>query len=427
MALPGAVGAMRRNQHPFARQRVEPGMRPRLPVEHTDRPNRSTRESVLRFAREQWGEGVRLFRAPGRVNLIGEHTDYNEGFVLPAAIGFSAWMAARPRNDRCVAVNSRNFDETRSFDLDRLPDQPQRHWSDYVAGVIVTLRQAGFHLTGADLIVAGDVPIGSGLSSSAALETVVAFTLLSLTEADIDRTQVAQLCRQAEQDFVGVRVGIMDQFVSCHAIPGHALLLDCRSLDYRFAPIPAGVSIAICNTMVQHALAGGEYNRRRAECEEGVRLLSQCLPGIHSLRDVTPGELERCKRRLPSVIHRRCRHVIGENRRVLNAVQALEQNDLEAFGRLMYNSHISLQQDYEVSCPELDVMVRLAAELPGVYGARMTGGGFGGCAVALVRDGDVSSFRDRILAAYRDATGIEAAVYVTEAAAGAEEMPPRSF
>lgn len=359
------------------------------------------------------------------MNLIGEHTDYNEGFVMPAAIGFSTWTAARARSDRRIFVNSRNFDETREFDLDRLPEQPRRHWSDYVAGVAIMARQAGLPLAGADLIAAGDIPIGSGLSSSAALETAVAFALLSVAGADINRTQIAQLCRKAEQDFVGVRVGIMDQFVSCHARAGTALWLDCRSLDYRYAPLPAGVSLVICNTMVHHQLAGSEYNQRRAECEEGVRLLSRHLPGIQSLRDVSPGELERCKPDLPAVVYRRCLHVISENGRVLDALQALERNDLAMFGQLMYDSHASLQQNYEVSCRELDVLVALAARLPGVYGSRMTGGGFGGCTISLVRDDSVPGFCDRLAAGYRDSTGIDPAIYVTEAAGGAEEVAPR--
>lgn len=393
-----------------------------LPVEHTVGSNRSTSESVLRFAEEPGGGPIRLFQAPGRVNLIGEHTDYNEGFVLPAAIGFSVFAAARARSDRHVVVNSRNFDETRELDLDRLPQRPERHWSDYAAGVIIMLRQAGIPLVGAELIVSGDVPVGAGLSSSAALETAIAFALLTTAGAEIDRTEIAQICRKAEQDFVGVRVGIMDQFVSCNAKAGTALLLDCRSLQYRYAPVPAGVSLVICNTMVHHELAGSEYNQRRAECEEGVRRLSVCIPGIQSLRDVSLTALESCRPELPAIVYRRCRHVIAENGRVLNAVEALERNDLATFGQLMYKSHTSLRKDFEVSCRELDVLVGLAAGLPGVYGSRMTGGGFGGCTISLVRADAVPGFRERIETSYLDATGIEPAVYVTEAAGGAEEL-----
>ncbi len=395
-----------------------------MPVEHNIPADvRSTSESVRHFAEARWGQAARVFRAPGRVNLIGEHTDYNDGFVLPAAIRFSAWAAARSSSGRRIVAYARNFEETREFDLDRLPERPQRHWSDYVAGVIIALRQAGLPLESSDLIISGDIPMGSGLSSSAALETVVAFALLSLAGAPIERTQIALLCQKAERDFVGVRVGIMDQFVSGHARAGSALLLDCRSLEYRFAPIPPGVSLVICNSMVHHELAASEYNQRRAECEEGVKILSRHFPSIKALRDVDLAQLDQFKRDLPPLIYRRCRHVIGENRRVLQAVEDLERHDLSGFGSLMYQSHQSLRDDYEVSCPELDVLVKLASELPGVYGARMTGGGFGGCTINLVRNEDVDLFRARIAERYRETTGLDPEIYVTSSAAGAEEVP----
>ena len=394
-----------------------------MPVEHNRPTNTgSTSEAVARLAEERWGSPARIFRAPGRVNLIGEHTDYNDGFVLPVAIRFSAWIAGRRRLDRQVVVYSQDFDDTREFDLDRLPEKPQRHWSDYIAGVLITLHQAGLTITGSDLILGGDTPIGSGLSSSAALETVAAFALLSLAGEPVNRTQVALLCQKAESDFVGVRVGIMDQFVSGHARAGNALLLDCRSLNYRFAPLPLGVSIVIANSMVHHELAASEYNQRRAECEEGVRALSRHLPEITALRDVSMEHLERFRSDLRPVVFRRCRHVIAENQRVLLAFEALEQNDLTAFGQLMYESHRSLREDYEVSCPELDLLVRFASSLPGVFGARMTGGGFGGCTVNLVRSESVGTFRERIGAKYCEETGMEPAIYVTDAAGGAEEI-----
>jgi galactokinase len=356
------------------------------------------------------------------VNLIGEHTDYNDGFVLPAAIGMSAWAAASSRTDPRIVVYSRNFDETREFDPGNLPANPQHHWDDYVAGVIIMLQRAGLDVRGTDLVISGDVPIGSGLSSSAALETVAAFALLATAGAPIDRTQIALLCQKAELEFVGVRVGIMDQFVSCHARAGQALLLDCRSLEHSFIAIPTGAALVICNSMVHHSLAGSEYNRRRAECEEGVQVLQRLLPGIHALRDVDSAALQRYGSALSPVVYRRCRHVIAENKRVLQAFAALQTEDLDAFGELMYESHDSLRDDYEVSCPELDLLVRTAAALPGVYGARMTGGGFGGCTINLVRKEHADEFRTRIADEYRQATGLIPAVYVTEAAGGAEEV-----
>jgi galactokinase len=384
--------------------------------------SRGTAETLARLAESRWGRRARIFRAPGRVNLIGEHTDYNDGFVLPAAIRFSTWAAAASRSDSRLIVHSENFSETREFNVDELPEGSRRHWSDYVAGVMVSAKKSGWQLPGADLLIRGEVPIGAGLSSSAALETVVAFAMLSVAGAPIDRTQVALLCQRAEREFVGVQVGIMDQFVSGHARAGCALLLDCRSLEYRFAPMPAGASIVICNTMVHHELSGSAYNQRRAECEQGVRLLSGHFPGIRALRDVTLDQLERYKRDLPPVIYRRCRHVIAENDRVLQASEALRKGDLQGFGHLMYDSHSSLRDDYEVSCPELDLMVEIASLLPGVYGARMTGGGFGGCTVNLVRTDQLEGFRAEIRARYQAGSGREPAVYVTDAAQGAEEV-----
>ena len=284
------------------------------------------------------------------------------------------------------------------------------------------LRVPDTMLPAADLLIRGEVPIGSGLSSSAALETVVAFALLSLTGAALDRTRIALLCQTAEREFVGVQVGIMDQFVSGHARAGHAILLDCRSLEYQLAPLPAGASLVICNTMVHHELAGSAYNQRRAECEAGVSELSRHLPAIRALRDVTLSQLERYGQHLSPVIYRRCRHVITENDRVLEASQALPQGDLQQFGRLMYKSHDSLRNDYEVSCEELDLMVEIASRLPGVYGARMTGGGFGGCTVNLVPNEDVETFSAGVFAQYQSATGTAPAIYVTDAAEGAEEV-----
>jgi galactokinase len=377
------------------------------------------------FAREamaELGSGTRLFRAPGRVNLIGEHTDYNEGFVLPAAIRFSTWAAARARCDDKLIVRSEHFPDTREFSVRVPPSFRAGHWSDYVAGVLYAAVREGLHLQGADLIIRGEVPIGAGLSSSAALETVVAVALLSLANIQLDRTHIALLCQRAERQFVGVQVGIMDQFVSGHASAGTAILLDCRSLHFERKPMPAGADIVICDTMKRHSLAGSDYNQRRRECHEGVEELARHIPCVHALRDVTPEKLESAARFLPPVVYRRCRHVVNENSRVLQASRALDRGDLRRFGRLMYESHQSLRNDYEVSCPELDTMVGIASSLPGVYGARMTGGGFGGCTVNLVATGEVENFRRHICSRYFAATRIEPAVYVTGAAQGAEEI-----
>ncbi|HWG57440.1 MAG TPA: galactokinase [Candidatus Acidoferrales bacterium] len=358
-------------------------------------------------------------RAPGRVNLIGEHTDYNDGFVMPAAIGFSCWIAGAGRDDRKLRIISENFAEVVKANLDA-ELRPGGTWADYVLGVAWALGQAGLRLRGADLYIHGEVPLGAGLSSSAAVEVATAFSLLSLSASVLDRTEIARLCRRAECEFVGARVGIMDQFVSCHGRAGNALMLDCRSLEYQLLPVPGDAELVICNTMVKHALASGEYNARRSECEEGVRELSKVLPGIRSLRDVVAAQLEEHRALLRPAVYRRSRHVISENDRVVRAAAALRTADCKAFGRLMLDSHRSLRDDYQVSCRELDLMVELACKQPGVYGSRMTGGGFGGCTVSLVRSENAAKMREHVSAEYERATGLRPDVYVCAPADGAE-------
>jgi galactokinase len=378
-------------------------------------------QSVRNEFRRAYGREPELFRAPGRVNLIGEHTDYNDGFVLPVAIGFYTWTAIAPRSDSTIHVRSKTFSETFSVEL-REPFQPRHLWSDYVAGVIDQLRRIPIQLKGANILVQGDVPIGAGLSSSAAIEVATALALSSMSGENLDRKSLALLCQRAENDFVGMRCGIMDQFISANGQRDRALLLDCRSLDFKLLPLADEAKIVICNTMVKHEHASGEYNQRRNECEEGVRILAQFLPGIRALRDVSLQDLTRLKDRLPDRIARRCRHVVTENARVLRAAAMLENNDLPGFGQLMYESHSSLRDDYEVSCRELDIMVELAGKLDGTYGARMTGGGFGGCTVALVKSEQADEFRDAISADYARATNIQSEIYISAAADGASRI-----
>jgi galactokinase len=369
--------------------------------------------------RELYGRSCRVYRAPGRINLIGEHTDYNDGFVMPAAIGFYCWAAIATTDDRILEVHSTNFQESRTFHL----DHPQRlgDWSDYVQGVAVKLEEAGMRFPGAKVLISTDVAIGSGLSSSAALEVSAGLALLDAQPARWSSLQLALACQRAENEFVGARCGIMDQFVSCHGQAGHSLLLDCRSLEYRLLSIPEHVHLVICNTMVKHANAAGEYNTRRAECEVGVRLLAQRIPGLSSLRDLTLIEFESAQEVLPAIVQRRCRHVLTENERVLAAAAALEKAkpDLNGLGELMAESHRSLRDDYEVSSPELDLMVEVANQLPGTYGARMTGGGFGGCTINLVAVEAVDEFRDRIAVGYKARTGIIPEIYVSAVCQGA--------
>jgi galactokinase len=373
---------------------------------------------------KRYGRTPRVFRAPGRVNLIGEHTDYNDGFVMPAAIEFATWVAAAPRPDRRLAVYSGNFSEGREFPLDDPEARGQKHWSDYVRGVAVALEREGHKLCGADLYIRGEVPVGSGLSSSAAIEVSAALALLALSGIELGRKQIALACQRAENEFVGMRCGIMDQFISCHGQAGHALLLDCRSLDYRLLPLAPGARLVICNTGVHHELAAGEYNKRRADCEAGIHHLAQFLPGIKALRDVTVADLERHGAGLPEVVYRRCRHVVSEDERMERAASALESGNLEAFGKLMYESHASLRDDYEVSCAELDALVEAASRVRGVYGARMTGGGFGGCTINVVKAEHVDEFRSTVARSYEFATGKTPAIYVSNAVDGAGEATP---
>jgi len=373
-----------------------------------------------RFETAFGGQG-RIFRAPGRVNLIGEHTDYNDGFVMPAAINFSTWMAIGPREDRKLVVRSENLSQSAEFDLDAPPARGQHHWSDYVFGVATVLEQAGHRLRGANMMIQGEVPIGAGLSSSAAIEVASGFALLENSGLPLDRIELARLCQRAENDYVGMRCGIMDQFISCCGRADRALMLDCRSLEYRLLPLPPQVSLVICNTMVKHELAGGEYNQRRAECEAGVHHLAQFLPHVRALRDVAMADLERYGRDLPEVVYRRCRHVVSEDDRVTLAAAALERGDVAEFGRLMGDSHRSLRDDYEVSCAELDLMVQLAGKVEGVFGARMTGGGFGGCTINLVANDRVDDFQRAVAAEYEKGAGRVPQIYVSTAAEGASE------
>jgi galactokinase len=372
---------------------------------------------IRKLFRDLYGGDCRIFRAPGRINLIGEHTDYNDGFVMPAAIDLHCWVAIAPAANRVVEVYSSNFNESRSFDLDQ--PEPRGDWSDYVQGVTVVLEKSGYRFPGAKMLISSEIPMGSGLSSSAALEVAAGLALLDTQDAPCDRAQLAQACRRAENEFVGARCGIMDQFVSCNGRAGHVLLLDCRSLEHSFLSVPEDACLVICNTMVRHAIAGGEYNIRRSQCEEGVRLLSGVLPGLSALRDVSPEDLDRFRELLPLTVHKRCRHVVGENQRVLASAAALEDQDLERFGKLMAASHQSLRDDYEVSCPELDLMVTLAQAVEGVYGARMTGGGFGGCTVNVIASEAVPEFAAKIAPAYAARTGIVPEIRVAAASQGA--------
>ena len=372
--------------------------------------------------RARFGALAAIYRAPGRVNLIGEHTDYNDGFVLPASIEFYCWVAAAPRSDKKLVIHSENFNETVEANLDSFSPAGKNHWANYPLGVADKLQAAGKRLKGANLLISGEVPLGAGLSSSAAIEVAVGFALLHQSELAVALSELARLCQKAENEFVGAHVGIMDQFVSCHGRASHALLLDCRSLEYTLVKLPPEIQLVICNTMVKHELASGEYNRRRAECEEGVRALGKVLPGIRALRDVTLAQLEMHRALLNPTVYSRCRHVISENDRVQSAVRAFESGDVRSLGPLMRESHRSLRDDYEVSCKELDLMVEIACAQTGLIGARMTGGGFGGCTINLVESNAVEAFQQNLAAAYLAQTSLKPEMYVSPAANGVQQV-----
>ena len=366
-----------------------------------------------------FGSHPTIFSAPGRVNLIGEHTDYNDGFVMPSAIGLRTRVAIASCLERKLLIRSEGFPQSLEFDLDHLPQHATGVWYDYVLGIAVALQQAGHVLKGADFSIRSDIPIGAGLSSSAAIEVACALALISVNGGVVPLVEVAKLCQATENNFIGARVGIMDQFVSCLGKAGHALLLDCRSLEFEMIPIPDRVRMVVCNTMVKHQHASGEYNRRREECEEGVKILATWYPNIHTLRDISLEQLVEHSKDLPEKIYKRCRHVVEENKRVLEGASHLRAVDLKSFGERMRESHRSLRDLYEVSCRELDIMVEAAEGLPGYYGGRMTGGGFGGSTINLVEATDAQSFADQISDRYQQATGIEPAVYICSAADGA--------
>ncbi len=374
---------------------------------------------LARHFEDLFGSQPRIFCAPGRVNLLGEHTDYNDGFVMPCAIGFSTRVAISPRPDRKLVIRSEEFSEQLEFDLDNLPSRGKGMWSDYVLGIAVMLQEIGHPARGASLLVRGEVPIGAGLSSSAAIEVASALALMSMNGTRLPLPQVAQLCQRAENIFIGARVGIMDQFVSCLGKAGHALLLDCRSLEFKLIPIPENLRLVICNTMVKHEHASGAYNRRREECDEGVKILTQWYPNARALRDISLPQLEQHRVEIPPTIYKRCLHVVSENQRVLEGAKYLTEGDVSRFGSLMRESHLSLRDLFEVSCRELDIMVEIAESLDGYCGGRMTGGGFGGCTVNLVKSPDASRFAAQISERYQAALGIKPDVYVCSAANGA--------
>ncbi len=376
-------------------------------------------ERIAATYQQQFGQAPELLvSAPGRVNLIGEHTDYNDGFVLPVAIDKKIIIGGSRRADDVVRLYSLNFGEFQEFSISSLVKQ--NTWSDYVKGVVSELLQDGHHLRGFNAALEGNVPRASGLSSSAAIEVASAFFMAQMFQLSMSGEEMAKLCQRAENRFVGVNCGIMDQFISRLGKLGHALLIDCRDLRYQLVPFEVeGCSIVMCNSNVKRQLVDSAYNERRSQCEEGVRLLKAKLPAIAALRDVTSAQLRAHAALLPPLTFQRCRHVVTENERVTQAVEALNANNIARFGELLNQSHESLRDDYQVSCKELDILVELARSVNGTIGSRMTGAGFGGCTVSLVQDSAVETFRQVIVEKYKERTGITADVYISKAEDGA--------
>lgn len=376
-----------------------------------------TKELVREFE-ERFGSVPRLFRAPGRVNLIGEHTDYNDGFVMPFAIDRHTVVAGAARTDSKLNVVAKDLHEEMTIDLADEPVKKRGDWRDYVEGTVRCVADKFGELSGADLIITSSVPIGGGLSSSAAIEVSVGLAMLELSGKKVGREDLAFAAQCAEHEFVGTRSGIMDQFTSVFAKEGEAMLLDCRSLEIDYIPLEINsVEIVVIDTKVKHSLASSEYNKRREECEKGAELLKK-----KSLRDVTIAELEEHRDELPHVIFQRCRHVVTENDRTLSAARALRDSDFKTVGKLMFESHRSLRDDYAVSCPELDALVDTAMNVDGVYGSRMTGGGFGGCTVTLVKRESVETLRKISIAEYKSRFGKDPEVYTFSVARGASEL-----
>ncbi|WP_353062774.1 galactokinase [Tunturibacter psychrotolerans] len=376
-------------------------------------------EQTLQIHQQQFGQQGHASAAPARVNLIGEHTDYTGGLVMPMAIGFHTIAVIGPRHDGLAIFYSANYKEEATFEIASLKPTPRGHWSDYPAGVLWALQQENIPIDGFSMTIAGDVPLGAGLSSSASVEVATAMALQHHAGAKLPLEKLATLCRRAENDYVGAKCGIMDQFVVAGAVAHRAMLLDCRSLTFDLLPLPEHIRVVICNSMVKHAVATGEYGDRRDEVEAGQAVLQRELPGINLLRDATLEDLEACKSKMSSPSYMRCRHIITENQRVLDAREALLNEDMKRFGTLMVEAHTSMRDDFQASCAEIDTLVEIAMQQPECYGSRITGGGFGGCTVNIVRADAAEQFVATLQEQYAAKTGIAAQCFVTAPSDGA--------
>ncbi|NJD22835.1 MAG: galactokinase [Melioribacter sp.] len=373
---------------------------------------------VTQKFQELFNEKPLLVRSPGRVNLIGEHTDYNEGFVLPAAIDKAIFLAISPRNDEKCSLFALDMNDSFQFSLNSLQFS-EKHWPNYLMGVVDQILKLGCNLKGFNCVFGGDIPIGAGMSSSAAIEAGLAFALNHIFNLGIDKLSLVKLAQKAENEFVGVKCGIMDQYINIFGKSGNVLRIDCRSLEYDYFPFEyKNISIVLFDTGVSHSLASSEYNQRRKECTLGVELIKKDHSQIKSLRDVTTAVLNDYKNKLDSKIFRRCKYVVEENDRMMKACESLNKKDLKLFGTLMYQTHEGLSKDYEVSCKELDYLVELTTNNPGVYGSRMMGGGFGGCTINLIENNIVEETKEKISKKYKEKFNIELKTYVTSISNG---------
>ncbi|MEK7477299.1 MAG: galactokinase [Candidatus Coatesbacteria bacterium] len=382
----------------------------------------SLRQAFVRTFGDQ-NRKIALTRSPGRINVIGEHVDYNEGFVLPAAVNRAVWVAAQRRLDSKVVVFSATVDEKIEFDLKTMRNEKDHGWANYPKAVLHTLQNRGWKLEGLNLYIESDVPMGGGMSSSAALECAVAWGAMSLFPYTLDKLSVVKICQRAENAFVGVNCGIMDQYASVFGKQGHALFLDCRTLQCQPVPLPLATHrLLVIDSMVKRKLVSGEYNKRREQCAEAVKALKARFPQVKALRDLEEADLAKALPLLPPVVAKRAEHVVRECARVKAAVAALRAGNLKGVGALLNASHESLKTLYEVSCPELDLLVGTAQRTPGVLGARMMGGGFGGCAIALVETPAVDLAKREVSRVYQHRFGTTPPFHDVEAADGTSEV-----
>lgn len=358
-------------------------------------------QDIISRFKSLYGSNPSVFRSPGRINIIGEHTDYNEGFVLPAAIDRELYFAAAHNSLNKFRFFAYDLDSSTEISCDHIDIQKKEIWSNYLLGVVAQLGKKGIKVSGLDVVVGGNIPIGAGLSSSAAMECGFIFAIDKLFSLGMSTIEMVKMAQMAEHEFAGVKCGIMDQFTVMNGKADRVIKLDCRSLDFSYEPLELGdYRILLCNTEVKHNLASSEYNIRRQECEQGVKIVAGQFPGILSLRDVSIEQLESCRDQLPGKIYNRCSFVIEENIRLEQTCLALEQNDLQKAGKMIFGSHDGLKNKYEVSCPELDQLTDIAASTEGILGARMMGGGFGGCTINIIHRDATVQFKDRVIKEY---------------------------